>query len=353
VFDTQKPAPDAIVHRCRVLAGEVAVGDEVRLRIDAGRREAVRLNHSSTHLLHAALRRHLGAKVQQAGSLVEESRLRFDFSHEGAVKDEQLADVETEVNRVIRDNLDVSDEEMGYDDAIARGALAFFGDKYGDVVRVVRMGDYSTELCGGTHVRHTGDIGLFRLYSEGGVAAGVRRVEASTGAGALAMVRRRDDLLREIGRLLKSTEEQAPERVEKLLAGMRELERKVADIERKQAGGTVQDLVANARKLDGASAVVARVDGIDPKAMRGMSDEIRGRLRSAVVVLAGQSDAGVAVTVAVTDDLASRFHAGKLIQQLVPLVDGRGGGKSDFAQAGGKNPAGIPSLLEKAHELLA
>jgi alanyl-tRNA synthetase len=352
VLDAQKPAPDVIVHRARVVAGDVAVGDEVRLAIDARRREAIRLNHSSTHLLHAALRHRLGKTVGQAGSLVDETRLRFDFSHDGAVGDERLADIESEVNEVIRSNLDVTEEELGYDEAIARGALAFFGDKYGDRVRVVSMGDYSTELCGGTHVRATGDIGLFRLMSEGGIAAGVRRIEATTGEGALETVRRRDELLREIAKMLKAPEEQTPERIEKLLAGVRELERKVAEIERKQSGDTVADLAAAARRLDGTNAVVARIDGIDHKAMRGMSDQLRDRLNSAIVVLAGESDSGVVVTVAVTPDQASRWHAGKLIQQLVPLVEGRGGGKPDFAQAGGKNPAGIPALLEKANALL-
>jgi alanyl-tRNA synthetase len=353
VYDAQKPATDVVVHRARVVGGEVKVGDEVRLEIDSRRREAVRLNHSSTHLLHAALRHHLGKHVGQAGSLVEESRLRFDFSHDGAIGDERLQDIETEVNDVIRENLDVTEEEMSYDDAIAAGALAFFGDKYGDRVRVVRMGDYSVELCGGTHVRATGDIGLFRLYSEGGVAAGVRRIEAATGSGALEMVRRRDELLREIGKLLKSPEDQTVERVEKLIAGVRELEKRIAEVERKKSGSAVHDLVAGARTFDGTHAVVARVDGIDPKAMRGISDEIRDRLKSAVVVLAGETPSGVAVTVAVTPDVAERFHAGKIIQELVPLVDGRGGGKPDFAQAGGKNPAGIPALLEKANALLA
>ena len=352
VVDTKKPAPDVVVHRGRVSRGEVAVGDEVKLEIDSIRREAIRLNHSSTHLLHAALRNQLGKGVHQAGSLVDETRTRFDFSHEGAIPDERLADIESEVNSVVRQNLDVTDEEMSYDDAIAAGALAFFGDKYGDRVRVLRMGDYSVELCGGTHVRHTGDIGLFRLYSESGVAAGVRRVEATTGKSALDMVRRRDELLREISRLLKSSEDQAVERVEKLIAGARELERRIAEVERKQSGSTVQDLVANARKLDGASAVVARLDGVDQKAMRGVSDQIRDQLKSAIVVLAGSTGDGVAVTVAVTDDNSGRFHAGKIIQQLVPLVDGRGGGKPDFAQAGGKNPEGIAALLEKANEIL-
>ena len=204
VVDTQKPAPDVTVHRGRVLEGEVVTGDSVTLRIDAIRRQAVRLNHSSTHLLNAALRNHLGTGVQQAGSLVDSSRLRFDFSYDGPVPDAALADVESEVNEQIRANLDVTTTEMGYDDAIAAGALAFFGDKYGDVVRVVRMGEYSVELCGGTHVARTGDIGVLQLSSETGVAAGVRRIEAVTGGGALVRVRQRDALLRELMTALRS-----------------------------------------------------------------------------------------------------------------------------------------------------
>ncbi|RMF21371.1 MAG: alanine--tRNA ligase, partial [Deltaproteobacteria bacterium] len=352
VFDTQKPAPDVIVHRARVVEGEIEAGEEVELSIDAARREAIRLNHSSTHLLHAALRSHLGTGVQQAGSLVDEAHLRFDFSHPRAVSDGELAAIEDEVNEAIRANLDVAVEEMPYDQAIASGALAFFGDKYGDIVRVVRMGDYSVELCGGTHVRHTGDIGLLRLVSESSVAAGVRRVEAVTGAGALERVRRRDELLREISRLLKTKEEESVDRVERLLAAVRELERRIEALEQKQSGGLVDRVVASARETDGVRAVVARVDGVEAKAMRGLSDQVRERLGSGVVVLAAQVPSGVALTVAVTPDLTKRFHAGKMIQELAPLVSGRGGGKPDFAQAGGKDPAGIPALLERANELI-
>jgi alanyl-tRNA synthetase len=242
---------------------------------------------------------------------------------------------------------------MPYDEAIAAGAMAFFGDKYGDVVRVVKMGDYSVELCGGTHVARTGDIGLLRLLSEGGVAAGVRRVEATTGAQAFETVRRRDEILREIAGLLKSREEDAVVRIEKLITETRELEKKLERASQGQSRDVVAELAAGARKApDGTSIVVSRVDGIDAKSLRSVSDRLRDRLGSSVVVLASDSDGSASVLVAVTPDRTSRWNANELIRQLVPLVDGRGGGKPDFAQAGGKNPAGIPALLEKAHEIV-
>jgi alanyl-tRNA synthetase len=269
------------------------------------------------------------------------------------VPDEKLADIESEVNAAIRSNLEVSTTEMAYDDAIAAGAMAFFGDKYGDVVRVVRMGDYSVELCGGTHVSRTGDIGLLRLASESGIAAGVRRIEASTGAGAFETVRRRDEILREIAALLRVREEEAACRIEKLLAESRELERKLARASQGQSRDIVAELAASARPLGGsARAVISRVDGIDAKAMRSVADRLREALGSAVVVLAGGADGAASVLVAVTPDCTSRWNANELIRQLVPLIDGRGGGKPDFAQAGGKNPAGIAALLEKAHEIV-
>jgi alanyl-tRNA synthetase len=352
VYDTQKPAPDVIVHRARVVGGELEAGQGAALRIDAERRQAIRLNHSSTHLLHAALRNHLGAGVQQQGSLVADDRLRFDFSHRGAVGDEKLADIEAEVNDIIRANLPVTTEEMPFDEAIAAGALAFFGDKYGDVVRVVKMGDYSVELCGGTHVARTGDVGILSVLSESGIAAGVRRVEAATGAGALGRAHRRDELLREISRLLKAPEEESPSRVEKLLAGLRELEKKLDELERSKSGDVVESALAAARDLGGPKAVVARVDGVEAKAMRAVSDRIRDRIGSGVVVLLAEVSGGVAMTVAVTKDLTGRFAAGTIIKDLAPLIDGRGGGKPDFAQAGGKNPAGIGAALEKADEII-
>ncbi len=352
VLDTQKPAPDIIVHVVRVERGRIQVGQQVELRIDADRRQAIRLNHSATHLLHAALRHHLGSSVHQHGSLVDAGRLRFDFNNSGPVADEMLADVETEVNGAIRANLEVSVTETPYDDAIVAGAMAFFGDKYGDIVRVVKMGDYSIELCGGTHVARTGDIGLLRITSESGVAAGVRRMEATTGGAALALVQRRDDILHEIALLLRIREEDAVGRIEKLLAEQRELEKKLLRAAQGQSRDRVSELGATARTLRSGKAIVARVEGVEPKDLRSLSDRLREIIGSGVVVLVAQDDSAVSVLVAVTADLTSAYSAGDIIRHLTPLIDGRGGGKADFAQAGGKNPAGIAALLEKANEII-
>jgi alanyl-tRNA synthetase len=353
VLDTQKPAPDVTVHIVRVDKGEVSVGDEVTLRIDTERRQAIRLNHSATHLMHAALRNHLGRGVHQQGSLVDPQRLRFDFNHSGPVADEKLADIEEETNAAIRANYEVTITEMPYDEAIAAGAMAFFGDKYGDTVRVLKMGDYSVELCGGTHVSRTGDIGLLRLDSESGVAAGVRRIEASTGAGAFQAIRRRDEILREIAGLLKIREEDTVGRIEKLIAESRELEKKLARAAQGQSRDVVAELAASAKKsADGTHVVVSRVDGIDAKSLRPVCDRLREKLGPSVVVLAAADDSAASVLVAVTPDRTGKWNANDIIRQLVPFIDGRGGGKPDFAQAGGKNPAGIAALLEKAHEIV-
>jgi alanyl-tRNA synthetase len=353
VVDTQKPAPDVVVHVVRVEKGEIAVGDDVSLRVDAERRQAIRLNHSATHLMHAALRNHLGKGVHQQGSLVDATRLRFDFNHSGPVADEKLADIESETNAAIRANYEVTTTEMPYDDAIAAGAMAFFGDKYGDVVRVLKMGDYSIELCGGTHVSRTGDIGLLRLDSESGVAAGVRRIEASTGAGAFDAIRRRDEILREIAGLLKIREEDTVGRIEKLIAESRELEKKLARAAQGQSRDVVAELAGAAKKTgDGTSVVVSKVEGIDAKSLRSVCDRVREKLGPSVVVLAAEGDGAASVLVAVTPDRTGKWNANDIVRQLVPLIDGRGGGKPDFAQAGGKNPAGIAALLEKANEII-
>ena len=351
VVDTQKPAPDVTVLHVDVTEGRLAVDDEVELSIDAERRQAIRLNHSATHLLHAALRARLGDGVHQQGSLVADSRLRFDFNHDGPVADEALADIEAETNASVRRNSEVTTEEMPYDDAIAAGAMAFFGDKYGDVVRVVRMGDDSIELCGGTHVARTGDIGLLQVTAETGVAAGVRRIEAATGDGALGLVAERERTLEEIARLLKTEPAAAVARVEKLLARSRDLERKIADLEQGKSKDLVGDLIAAARPFGDARAIVAAVDGVPTKSLRSLSDRLRERLGSGVVVLATVDGGKVGLLVAVTDDLASTHHAGNTVKELAPLVAGRGGGKADFAQAGGSDPSGVPALLEKANEI--
>ena len=352
ILDTQKLAPAVIAHRGVVREGAIAVGDRVRLRIDVARREAARLNHSATHLLHASLRRHLGEHVKQAGSLVTPERLRFDFSHHRPVGGETLAEIETEVNAWIRANAAVSTEEMSYADAIKAGALAFFGEKYGDRVTVVRMGDVSTELCGGTHVRRTGDIGVVKVRGEGGVAAGVRRLEAVSGAGALDLIRNHETVLQEIGTLLHGPAEEAAAKLEKLLAQQRELEKRIAELQSKLAGGATRDLLADARKVNGATILATRVEGLDDKGLRDMADKLRERIKSGVIVLGAAHGERALLLAAVTKDLTGRYHAGNIIKQLAPMVGGGGGGRPDFAQAGGKDPARLDEALAAAYDLL-
>jgi alanyl-tRNA synthetase len=352
VTDTQKIAPAVIAHRGVVRRGALAVGERVRLRIDAERRERARLHHSATHLLHAALRRRLGPHVKQAGSLVTPERLRFDFNHHGPVDEGALRDIEDETNTYIRANAEVSSEEMSYDDAIRAGALAFFGEKYGDRVTVVRMGDFSVELCGGTHVARTGDIGVVKIRAESGVAAGVRRVEAASGEAALELIRSHEAVLREIGTLLRGPAEEAAAKLEKLLAQQRELEKRIAELQGKLAGGATRDVLADARKVDGITVLATRVEGLDDKGLREMADRLRDRIKSGVVVLGAAQGERALLLAAVTKDLVGRYHAGNIIKQLAPLVGGGGGGRPDFAQAGGKDPARLDEALAAAYDLL-
>jgi alanyl-tRNA synthetase len=352
VLDTRKIAGAVVGHQCVVREGRIAVGDRVTLAIDAARREAARLNHSATHLMHAALRHRLGTHVKQAGSLVDPAKLRFDFNHHKAVSAHELVAIEDEVNATIRANLPVTSEEMPYDDALKAGALAFFGDKYGDRVRVVRMGDYSVELCGGTHVARTGDIGVFKLDGESGVAAGVRRIEAATGAGALDAIRRHEALLAEIAALLRAGEQEAKPKLEKLLAQQRELEKRIQELQGKLAGGASRDVLADARTVDGTTVLATRVDGLDDQGLRDMADALRERIGSGVVVIGAVRDDRVLLLAAVTKDLTTRFHAGNIIKRLAPMVGGGGGGRPDFAQAGGKDPTRLDAALAAAYDLL-
>ncbi len=353
IVDTLKPRPDLIVHIGKVREGTLDVGATVKQVVDRERRERIRRNHSATHILHGVLRRLLGSHVQQAGSLVDADRLRFDFSNPGPVSEEDLVRIEDEVNVRVRENAPVSAEEMSYDDAIKAGALAFFGDKYGDRVRVLRMGDFSTELCGGTHVGRTGDIGLFKLRGETGVAAGTRRIEAVTGEGAMQWVQAAEQNLRKLGSLLRGSEDQIAERVEKLLGTQRELEKQLEQLRRKMAGDQSGDLLSKARDVNGKKVIASAVEIDDPKRLRELADKLRDRLGSGVVVLAAQQDGQVRLLAAVTKDLAKQIHAGKLIGEIAPIVGGKGGGRPDMAQAGGKDPSKIDTALERAIELLS
>ncbi len=352
ITDTQKPRPDVTVHIGTVRRGRVGVGNTVRLRVDRERRDAARLNHSATHILHAVLRRQLGEHVRQAGSLVAPDRLRFDFSHGGPIDEGLLRAIEEEANAHIRENAEVTTTQMSYDDAIKAGALAFFGEKYGDRVTVVRMGGFSTELCGGTHVQRSGDIGVLKLRGETGVAAGVRRIEAVTGAGALDWIRTREDSLREASALLRGPEEELAQRVERLLAQQRDLEKQLGQLQRRLAGSQSDDLLARVQTVRGKQVVTGQVDGADPQRLLEVADQLRDRLGSGIVVLASEQNGKVSLLAAVTKDLAAQVHAGKLISQIAPIVGGKGGGRPEVAQAGGKDASKIKEALARALELV-
>jgi alanyl-tRNA synthetase len=352
ITDTQHPTPQLTVHRGRVRRGRIQVGDEVHLAVDARHRRKTMLNHSATHILHAVLRRELGDHVRQAGSLVTPGRLRFDFSHTGAVPEEKLATIETHVNRHIREDADVSIQESSYRDAIRHGALAFFGDKYGDRVRVVKIGDFSTELCGGTHVHRSGEIGIFKLPFEGGVAAGVRRVEAFTGEGALDLIRNYEQKLKEISNLVRGNADDAVDKVKKLLDRQKELEREIQKLRGQFEKDQVPELLGKKQSVDGANVLITRVDGVDAKQLRDLVDQVKAQLGSGVVVLASAGDGNVNLVASVSQDLTRRYHAGNIIKELARLVGGGGGGRPDFAQAGGKEPARLDAALKRAEELI-
>ena len=357
VTDSRKQ-DGSILHIGRILRGEpgdFARGARVKLRIDRERRDASMLNHSATHILHYALREILGNEVHQAGSMVAPERLRFDFSHNGPVRAGDLATIEEEINARIRENAEVVTEEMAYVDALKAGALAFFGDKYGDHVRVVRMGDFSTELCGGTHVNRTGDVGLFKLESEGGVAAGVRRIEAFTGQGALESIRRREKILEDIGGHLGARDAAALDRLEKLIAREKELEKKLRTLEQKLvAGATTGSADAEkVREANGVKIVTRKVEGVEAKSLREMADRLRQKYGSAVVAIGSDlGDNKAALIVAVTPDLANRIKAGDIVKELAPMIGGTGGGRPDFAQAGGRDASKLDEALERIASLV-
>jgi alanyl-tRNA synthetase len=353
VVDTQRPRAGLVVHRGRVVKGAVVRGRPAVLEIDAALREATRLNHSATHILHAALRRQVGRQVRQAGSMVSPERLRFDFAHDARLSEDRLAEIEDEVNARIRENAEVSAEEMAYDDAIRAGALAFFGDKYGDRVRVLRMGDFSVELCGGTHVARTGDIGVFKLRSESAVGAGVRRIEAFTGTGALEAIRRRERELRGVAEMLRGGEDEVAAKIEKLLAAQRDLEKRLADSQSRLAADASKDLLEGVREVAGVRVLARQVPGVDAGALRELSDKLRDRMKSGVVVLGGAEGDKVLLLAAVTKDLAGRVNAGAIVKEIAPIVGGRGGGRPDFAQAGGSDPSRLPQALERVFELIS
>ncbi|HEX6638923.1 MAG TPA: alanine--tRNA ligase [Steroidobacteraceae bacterium] len=352
VVDTQKRGT-VHSHLGKVVTGVIKVGDKLAAQVDVPRRDAIRANHSATHLLHAALRQVLGTHVQQKGSLVAPDRLRFDFSHNTAVTGEELRKVEALVNEQIRANEPAETRELPYDVAIAEGAMGLFGEKYDKDVRVLRFGKFSMELCGGTHVSRMGDIGLFKIVSEGGVQAGVRRIEALTAQAAYDYVTATEQIVKDVSGLLRGTRDDVKAKVSDALERIRQLEKENRQLKDKLASGQGTDLSAGARDIAGVKLVAAQVEGADAGALRNAVDQLKDKLKSAVIVLASVDASNrITLVAGVTADQTSKVKAGELVGNVAGQVGGKGGGRPDFAQAGGNNPAALPAALQSVEQFV-
>jgi alanyl-tRNA synthetase len=351
VRDTQKIGA-SFAHVGVLDAGELRVGDGVEAQVDGERRAAIVLNHSATHLLHAALRQVLGTHVEQKGSLVAADRLRFDFSHTQALSAEELRRVEDLVNSAVRDNAPAETRVMALDEAVAAGAMSLFGEKYESDVRVLSIGDFSMELCGGTHVERSGDIGLFKILSESGVAAGVRRVEAITGKTAYDWVVHTDQVLRDIAAVLRGSREDVDEKVRELVERSRRLEKEVQQLKSKLASGQGGDLTSQAKDVGGIKVLAAQIDGADVKSLRDAVDSLKSKLGSSVIVLASVQEGKVVLVAGVSADLLGRMQAGEIAGAVAAQVGGKGGGRADFAQAGGTQPENLERALAGVETLI-
>ena len=353
VQDTQKPFPELIAHKGVVKSGRFHVGDRVDLKVEDAVRLPIMANHSATHLLQWALRKVLGDHVKQSGSLVEPGRLRFDFTHFSPITPEELARIEDLVNEKIRENLPVTATTMSLDEARAQGAMALFGEKYGDTVRMVSMGDFSKELCGGTHAGRTGDIAVFKVLSEGGIAAGVRRIEAVTGKGALDYVRSLEDETLALGDRLRGSRGELVRKLDKLIEDKKALEREVQKLKGMMAGGQTTDLLEGVQEVDGVRILARRVDHVsNPKDLRDYADRVRDKLGSGVALLAAEAEGKVFLTALVTKDLTGRFHAGNIVKKAAACVGGSGGGRPDMAQAGGPDVSGLDKALDTIKDMV-
>jgi len=350
IRETTRPVPTLIVHKGVVTSGSIRAGERLQLSVNPRTRQDAARNHTATHLVHAALRDLLGPHVKQYGSLVAPNRLRFDFAHFRPMSSRDIDEIESIVNEQVRQDQPVQTAVMGVQDAVAGGALAFFGDKYGDQVRVVQIDTFSKELCGGTHCRRTGEIGLFRIVSESGVAAGVRRIECLTGSGALDSLKRLEADVRELSDLLKVAPAEVVARTRKLSEQLKDKERELADVKLKMA--STSSTQAQVREIKGVQVHAQRTDGLDVNGMRALADQLRDKLRSGVVALGAANDGKVSLLVVVTKDLVGRLKAGELIKEMAIEVGGTGGGRPEMAQAGGKNPDGLNPALEKVFGLV-
>ncbi|MCX8118055.1 MAG: alanine--tRNA ligase [Desulfobacterota bacterium] len=352
VVDTVRPLEDLIVHRGRVKRGVVRPAEEAIFKIDVDRRRAIALNHTATHLLQAVLREVLGGHVHQAGSLVAPDRLRFDFTHFAPIGPRDLERIERMVNEKIRQNIEVVTKIMDLEEALQIGAMALFGEKYGEKVRVVRVSDFSIELCGGTHTSRTGDIGIFKIVHESGVAAGVRRIEALTGEGAYQYLLEKERQLEEIAEVLKSPLGEVGSKLERLIQRQRELERELESLQAKWANQEISNLIALAREVKGIKVLSVRLDGKDPKRLREYVDQLKGKIGSGLILLGSANEGKASLLMGITDDLTSRFKANDLIKKVAHHVGGTGGGRPDFAQAGGSEPQKLDQALRSIDDLL-
>lgn len=352
VTDTVKDPTGIIIHKGQVKSGRLENGQTVMLAVDGDRRAAIALNHTATHILHAALRRELGDHVKQAGSLVAPDRLRFDFTHFSQIDPDALERIETFVNDRIRQNVPVAVDEMGMEQAVRSGATALFEEKYGDRVRVITLDTFSRELCGGTHTGRTGDIGFLKILSESSVASGVRRIEALTGIAALQHVQKTSRMLQQVSHLVKDKPDTVDQRVESLMATLKSLEKETQRLKTKMAEMQADDSGGQTSEINGVQSIIQQVTVDQPAALRELADRFRDRIQSGIVALGAESDGKALLIVMVTKDLTDRFHAGRMIKAMAAQVGGGGGGRPDMAQAGGPRPRNLAQALEKARELI-
>ncbi|MGH7850252.1 MAG: alanine--tRNA ligase-related protein, partial [Thermodesulfobacteriota bacterium] len=354
VTDTKKPLPNIIVHHAVIKKGSLWVGDEVGLKINEKLRHGAETHHSATHILHAVLREVLGKHVGQAGSLVAPGRLRFDFTHHSSIDDKELRKIEDIINERIRwDDKVVTDPDVPYDEAIKKGAMAFFQEKYGDKVRVVSIGDYSIELCGGTHLESSGEAGMLKIVSETASAAGVRRIEALSGESAWNFMRGIEDKLLEASRILRVPESDVIPRIGKLVEENEIIRKELETVKSRMLSERTGDIMENVMNVNGLNVLSVEIPDAGPDQLRKVWDDVRNKLSSGVAVLGAKDDGKAYLLVGVTSDLQKKYHSGNIVKELAPLIGGKGGGRPDMAQAGGNNPEKLRDALEKVFEILA
>jgi alanyl-tRNA synthetase len=353
VTDTKKPLPNILVHHSIIKKGSLWVGDEVQLKVNEKLRQGAETHHSATHILHAVLREVLGTHVGQAGSLVAPGRLRFDFTHHSPVEEKQVSKIEDIINERIRwDDRVVTESDVPYDEAIKRGAMAFFQEKYGDKVRVVTIGDYSRELCGGTHLESSGEAGVFKIVSESASSAGVRRIEAVSGESAWNHMRGIEEKLREASKILRVPESDLIARLVKLVEENESVRKELEAVKGRMLSERTGDIMENVREINGLNVLSVEIPEADPEQLRKVWDDVRNKLRSGIAVL-GTKDHGKAyILVGVTSDLHKKYHSGNIVKELAPMIGGKGGGRPDMAQAGGSKPENLRDALDKVFEIV-